>query len=249
MVLMMVVGPVASAAAAPPQALAIGEAPVSAKLPEAALLTVAQHGLDAHPEGGRPAAEPSIAHPTPAPTPAAASTSLHIGGWHIERGHYVALGTGGTLGPGLEGDKLYAATGLDVRSVNASGQGGFFRLEQGDTSWLPSAPIYAPARYVLALDMGWAFGGPLAGVWNRGLLGFVELGVTSWHASSQGTRDVPNGDDVEGLGMAVGASLEGHVDGLRFGLALERRDVPFFLGSKPVSASSMTLQVRLDGEL
>lgn len=186
------------------------------------------------------------AEPAPGPSP---------NQWHLARSSYVAVGSGGSEGAKRLRSNRYAASGFDVRGVSDSGHGGFARFEEGTESWFEPASAQDP--HVLALDVGYSFGGPLVGAWEDGLLGFFELGLTGWHATDRPVDElgpsVNVGDDpVSGFGVAYGASVEGRVAGIRLGLAVQRRDIPFFVGGSRSGqgyATSTTLQLRVNGEL
>lgn len=171
--------------------------------------------------------------------------------WDLTHGSYVAIGAARMPGAVAHSDRAYGATGVEIRGVHFAGHGAYLRLEQADTLWRPSDADFAPDRFVLALDAGYAFGGPLSGAWQEGLLGFVEVGFTSWHASSHSTNDERMGalvaSDVDGLGLAVGAALEARLGELDLGVAVHRRDVPMILGPHDGWASSTTLQLRVGG--
>jgi len=223
---------------APLVALVLVAAPAAAQAPGAAdvaAITGAALKLGLVPPVS---AEPeSVLSPAPALALAPAPSALRV-----TDDAYVAIGFGA-------GGKAYAASGVGLRSVNAAGHGGFVRLEQGETSWLSLAS--ANDRYVLALDMGYSFGGVLVGKWGDGLLGFVELGLSGWHAggsSLSAYEESLGGEARDGLGVAASASVEARIGDLRVGMAVARREVPFVVGAMD-AFSSTALQLRLGGIL
>lgn len=181
--------------------------------------------------------------------PGLARASDRSAGYRAE-GSYVAVGRGGDgRGGSSVGEGAYAASGFDVRALGAGGHGGFLRVEHGTPGFFDFAG--APSDDVMALDMGYSFGGPLLGGWARGLLGFVELGLTGWQASADPALDrlLPTGPTRYGFGLAMGAAVEGAVAGFRVGVAVHRRDVPFFVAAATDYASSTTVQLRIVGAL
>jgi hypothetical protein len=169
-------------------------------------------------------------------------------------GSYLAAGRGGAgTGTGL-GEGGYAASGFDVRALSLEGHGGFARLEYGMAGFF-DAGAASTGGHVMALDMGYAFGGPLLGRWKKGLLGFLEVGVTSWQVNAMPmdeflrARAGYNGAGLAGFGLTVGAVLEGDVGPFRVGVAVHRRDVPFLLTPQETYASSMTVQFRVMGAI
>ncbi|MFW5924673.1 MAG: hypothetical protein ACOCV4_00830 [Myxococcota bacterium] len=170
------------------------------------------------------------------------------------QGSYVAVGRGGGGRSGTgRGEGAYAASGFDLRTLGGSGHGGFVRVEHGTPGFFDiTGP---PTEDIMALDAGYAFGGPLLGGWAKGLLGFLELGLTGWQASPgipASTIELRPMDTVDvryGLGLSVGAAVEGKVGPFRVGMAVNRRDVPFFVEQGGAYAGSTTVQVRVAGIL
>lgn len=182
---------------------------------------------------------------------AATPGRAHAKEGYLSETSYVAVGRGG---PGLAGvgfgNGAYAASGFDVRVLDADGQGGFMRVEHGTPGFFDLAS--APKGGVLAFDLGYSYGGPIVGGWGSGLLGFLELGVTGWDGGTSdivGQRAAVLEGTRYGFGVAVGAALEGSVGPFRVGVAINRRDVPFFLDGAGAYASSTTVQLRLVGKL
>lgn len=172
------------------------------------------------------------------------------------QGSYVAVGRGGGGRSGAgRGEGAYAASGFDLRTVSGAGHGGFVRVEHGTPGFFDiTGP---PTEDIMALDAGYAFGGPLLGGWAKGLLGFFELGLTGWQASPgipASTIELRPMDSLSdrvqfGLGLSVGAAVEGKIGPFRLGVAVNRRDVPFFVEQGNVYAGSTTVQVRVAGVL
>jgi hypothetical protein len=173
---------------------------------------------------------------------------------YVSSGSYLAAGRGGQgMGTG-RGEGGYAASGFDVRSLSLEGHGGFARMEYGMAGFFESAAGGA-GSHVVALDMGYAFGGPILGQWARGLLGFIEVGVTTWQMAAAPMDEFIrahsgfDGRGLAGFGMTVGAVLEGDVGPFRVGVAVHRRDLPFMVAAQESYASSMTVAFRIMGAI
>jgi hypothetical protein len=82
---------------------------------------------------------------------------------------------------------------------------------------------------------------------DKGLVGFLEFGLSGWQSQAE---QGPGGSGPErgrsGFGLAYGASIEGRVAGVRLGIAVQRRDIPFFVGPSTGHTASTTLQLRVD---
>jgi hypothetical protein len=174
---------------------------------------------------------------------------------YVSSGSYLAAGRGGQgLGVGV-GEGGYAASGFDVRSLSMDGHGGFARMEHGMAGFFANPTGGPSAGHVVALDLGYAFGGPLLGRWSKGLLGFLEIGVTTWQAASMPLDEFIraqsgfDGRGLAGFGLTVGAALEGDVGPFRVGVAVHRRDVPFMVATDTGYASSTTVQFRIMGAI
>lgn len=173
----------------------------------------------------------------------ASAARAHAGEGYRSEGSYVAVGRSGE-GP----DAGYAASGFDLRTLDDDGHGGFLRVEHGTPGFFDFAG--PPSDDVLALDVGYTFGGPLLGSWSDGLLGFLELGLTGWQSMLDPRVQAFFGEGRRyGVGFALGMAMEGTVGPFRVGVALHRRDVPFFVADTTGYMSSTTLQLRVSGHL
>jgi hypothetical protein len=175
--------------------------------------------------------------------------------WHTTTGSYLALGQGGGVGgPASLSSGAYKASGIDAHGLSQQGHGGFFRFEQGDTSWL-AAIAQAQSTHVVALDLGYTYGGPILGDWaNDHLLGFLEVGLSGWQTrlgSFEEARRLSGSASSAsgGFGLAFGATVQARYGVARLGLAVQRREIPFFVGQQERYASSMTVHLRLGLEL